>query len=428
MKFLIFTLIFKSILFSSKADETPYNSIAKELYPKDEYAQRTFSRLVEIMKLHETQNPFRGRPTPDTKSGFGLNQIPLVIVANEKNGKADLLFFGWRESVPKEFYKEDRLSKVVGFPVYLVKDIETQTIVQTNSSTNNDGTTGVPFFNTLVGSEFFYQPPNQKYLPKDHFLRVALGIRQLTVIAPAKNSVSQGMRLLKYDPLDKLAAEQFNTNIGLVIHETFHGAESNERSRTKQNDIFDTTACRKGLAAYKRSGVLKRLMLAYFRVISEILEVQISKKPKALLYRKLGLLNSILKRIKKKSPEFWKNYVYNEYQEGLAEFSSAQTLIDIKMHSLDEELKAQINDITAIFYRTGAMGGLFMNSACVSIQWDAYPHAKKIGIWEKILSAYPASSQNASDQEVERALASVSYKTIRAESQKVVNYMRMHCP
>lgn len=400
----------------SESDLAPIRRLAQERYSNDRGAQLGFEKIMELVKIHQTSDAFYMGHAPGL-SGYGLNRIPLGFVYNQRGNTADLLIVNWQGNVPREFTKDAAATAALGQPTYVVRGLPAGGL--TTQGPNLD------FFNHLPGSQIDWYNRGG-VLSENHFLRRGLGASQMLVVAPENYFHVSGGNT-NATALSPSTIYNVATSVGVSVHEMYHVYEANEQHRTGQRADFDADAGMRGFNKLLASQQLQRLYYAYFDTISTIATEMVNLSPKsdATITTWLGYLKAILSKMKSESPEFWMVFKDNEFAEGFAKYVEAQAMIDTHLRTPPEQVQHEVqDDLNGMFYRTGAMGGLYVHSHYDGFGFEGLSRDYDKAIWERILDQHAADIHEPTALELDRYLGTLPGKKITYEVNLMVKYLK----
>lgn len=375
-------LIFAIGLLPSFAQDSV--QLGKGLYsnPDDQAYVSTF---FSILKNHkEGLDPFLGGKGPSINK-YDISKMKFAFLTNRTEESADLVIFNWEKDLIEGMTRDENLSKQYGSNVFILKGIDPKSIA--SQGENNDEVTN---FSYVLGAKSMPDSmdwkPNPHYMEKSHPLRQALGKESLVLLSPEEElfirlygDTAEACEFAK-EFISSLGGFQ-KIMIGVMIHEMFHVKEGIDQllALSKERSI---EVDRKLLKAQLDESRLNDLLSTYTNLVFKI-GINLGKglDSKELL----GKLFTVINSMKKDYPEAWKFIWDFEYTEGFAEYASAQSVVDVKLFTLaekiDKEIKDQSNNIA---YRTGTLGGLYLNQQQkINSFENAQDH--KQSVWEIIL-------------------------------------------
>lgn len=401
--------------------------LARELYPSDFFAQEIFIGLIKIMNLHKTKDPFLGGKAPGF-SGFGMDRLPLGFYFNTTEDTTSLLLVNLVNEHSNDIETRDDWAKTIGFPLSIFRDIPLEAIATQQKGEKLELKS---FFSYLVGADISIYDiegnenyPHAKYLARSHPLRKAIGKKMAPLVAPMK---SWQIDFSLLPDLLKLHGSLQNKIISLIVHESFHIHDSNERIGNsfdlnlgvEPNEIIQAS----------KNTRFKKLIYGYFYAISSIMKASKNSDNDLInnkvLRKELALLKELIKALKAEFPHAYQAYIFEEYSEGFAEYSAAQTMVDASLRSYEEQIKIEVQDEeNSIFYRTGALGGMFMRTTVKTLPWSASEGKgyDKQSVWEKLLDALLSDQTGPSKKEINQFLDSLDKKAIELELSRIPEY------
>ncbi len=245
-----------------------------------------------------------------------------------------------------------------------------------------------------------------------------MGYRVIPLIAPI--SEWQG-NVVNSKMLNGLVGMFFN----VVVHESFHlqdirapqAQPSSELGNDNFRRLMSNSHFHKALAAYFKAIELAfSLPMSVPKHFSKL--VNSGERDEAL-----ALIGGGLDYLEKNFPEESRLFFLAEYSEGLAEYSSRDSLLKLNMDTpqgtIDFQLKGSPNPW---FYRTGTLALFWIEWAYgqSSMTWSAQGGYDSVSLWRKIATKHPGLKSHAS--EFEKLLASINVETYRNEIDRIMEY------
>lgn len=381
-----------------------YVQLARELYPLRPDDQWVFLNFLKQVELHRYKTPLKGNNFP-YGANFDLSRTPFVFAYNSTKTKTDLMFFGWKFGAVKGLKKNEKVSKLLGMPVFTFEGMDIEKI-----SSQEEGDNELGFFSYFAPASLKYPVelseedkkrifmPHRKYLDYKHPLRIAMGANMVSIFNP---NIADLVKKIKKEkkPLKKSESLGSPKEIVLhvLVHETYHIVEANlqveaEMYKSPKKDFsYDEIKAKPELA---------RLMYVYLETTKSAYRHQLENKD-AEFKKSLSQIHSIMERIKTTSPSFWQHTTYGEYSEGFAEFATFQTFLDSGIYSPKKVWKLlNGGNSNPFYYQTGNVGGLTSRLVKLKIDWKEV-HKKKYSIWEVIWDKYKKTLNELNESELD---------------------------
>jgi len=180
-----------------------------------------------------------------------------------------------------------------------------------------------------------------------------------------------------------------NGFVSTIVHEGYHVNEANNlylMGRQMSAPPNPLTGQDEGF---------KRAIFGYSAAVFDLMKnmdqatiaARIKNDPQ--IKQRLELIAGIIARLRGAYSEAFSKYIYSEYTEGFAEYAAAQTMVDAGLRKFEFQVKTEIDDsANCIFYRTGALGGMFMHATVKSLPWSGNisKDLDSPGVWERLNS------------------------------------------
>ena len=346
------------------------HELANSLYSGNQNNQEFTRKFFEIVESHKIKDPFLESKGPST-SGYSLDKIPFAFITDDEGDFVDLIIFNWTLPHFNELKLNRELTLSYGKDVYVLEKISKNTIA-TQGESNDElvnfsyilGANSMKKYFQLenpdseVPDEFTDWKPHPAYMDRDHPIRIVLDDKFLPILSPRKEllfGVGDAA-----NAMFESAGGFYNLIMGMMIHEIYHVHEINEnlsRNRQARGNGEDYERLIERLREDKN---LQTLYMTYMSLVFSIGK-GLTQNNMIIVDEKLGELKLLISVLKSDYVNAWKYIWVYEYTEGFAEYTSAVSMVESNITSLEKQVSLQIKDEGNNFpYRTGSLAGLFM--------------------------------------------------------------------
>ena len=409
--------------------------VARILYPNNVEDQKFVRTFLKVLRLHKKKDPFAGGAGPSMR-GFSIDKMPFSFLVNLRTTRVDLVIFNWKGPMFQGLLPQRELTHFFATPVYVLPNVPRSEIATQGENfdvlTNFSYVLGTKTMTASYERNFPGFPippelsnfkPHPGYLDGTHPLRQALGSDTLPLISPSKSllNLGTGERESELEERFKPHGGYISTILGMVLHEMFHLAESNDVVSGKVTGRPIHVLKGKLRRDMRTQKQLRDLLLLYSKIVFK-LSATLGSRASPSTDAMFAHLKFVIGLLKRDHPTAW-NFIWDfEYTEGFAEFASAQSLVGISAVTFKEEIRNQKLDSENNFtYRTGALGGLihtkFYGPVTFTQQED-----KVMSIWEIILRKKDPKETTQTYQEIKDIYEEVGLD-YKKEMAKLVEYL-----
>jgi hypothetical protein len=408
-------------------------SLGKYLYKKSN-DQDFVDQFFSIVNIHRNQDPFLGGAGPNV-STFNLHEMTFAFMINETTDTVDLAIFNWKGPIFNDLIYDTQLSRLYGSNVYLFRKVKNKLL-----ATQGVGGNELSNFSYLMGADYFTatynkmgaqgnQPPDDfkpqpDYMDKSHPLRVALATNSLVLLSPSRKYV-----LASFGPsANDAIVGQIMAPLGgfvfsyllMMVHESYHVKEGIDLANGNKEVSLVDTNFQKVTEQLQQPSVAKLVMI-YTKIIFILSQNLSDKKINSSEMRNLADLKFIINALKKYPDvlEFISEY---EYVEGYAEYVAADSLTKARVISLNKLLKfEQVTSLNNLTYRTGAIGGLYLNYKLNRFPFSASKRPK-FSTWEIIVSLSKPPQVSTSLKEIDEKYSKLITLDENEELRRLLDY------
>ena len=328
------------------------DTLVQEIYPDDQIAQGIARELFRLVDLHKQKlDPYLGKSGPGLPF-YDFTRMSLGLCFNKDREKTDVILLNWTKPIPKQLTLHQRWSALSGLELHVAKGLNLREIATQVDDQEQP----------ILESFFTYLPAS---LPKDHYLKKSADENAIPLLAPFKEwttfdqdeawrtffkQMTQGI------PNETRFASIKAMVIEIFLHETHHIGERNYRNKlgVKDSPDFgpdgDLGDFRKAL----KEEAFGRYLLAYYEAtlkITATVKTGVSAKEQAKDFNlELGKLKWIIEKLNQNYASAFGYYKGFEYNEGFPEYVGNQSLIQLGLRSLSDEI-AVLKDSSSTWLR-----------------------------------------------------------------------------